>query len=427
MTSRRTPLLALAMLVIASVAGCARDRDDVVTLKFWAMGREGEVVSQLIPDFERRHPGIRIDLQQLPWTAAHEKLLTAFAGDALPDVSQLGNTWIPEMAALDALEPLQPLVDATRGFDAGDFFPGIWDTHVVDDRLLGIPWYVDTRLLFYRTDLLAEAGITAAPRDWNEWRAAMAAIRAHADPKHYAILLPLNEFEPLLNLAIQQPDRLLRDDDTRGNFRSAGFRRAFDFYLEMFRNDWAPPMSDTQIANVWNEFAVGFYAFYMTGPWNIGEFRRRLPESLKDRWSTAALPGPDGPGTAVAGGTGLVVFRSTPHRDAAWTFVRYLTDAEQQRRFHGLTGNLPARRSVWHDPALTGDAQAQAFRVQLERVKAVPKVPEWERIVTAMRLATERVVRGGADVDATLAALDAEVDRILEKRRWIVERKAAPR
>ncbi len=50
----------------------------------------------------------------MPLTAAHEKLLTAFAGDALPDISQLGNTWIPEFATLGALEPLQPYVDASR-------------------------------------------------------------------------------------------------------------------------------------------------------------------------------------------------------------------------------------------------------------------------------------------------------------------------
>ena len=63
-------------------------------------------------------------VQQIPWTAAHEKLLTAFAGDATPDVCQLGNTWIPEFAALDALEPLDDRV-ATSHDDpaAGRLFP----------------------------------------------------------------------------------------------------------------------------------------------------------------------------------------------------------------------------------------------------------------------------------------------------------------
>ena len=216
-------LLAAALLV--GLAGCGKPEANVITLKFWTIGREGEVVAELLPEFERAHPGVHVQVQQIPLTAAHEKLLTAFAGDALPDLSQLGNTWIPELAALGALEPLQPYVDASQVVRADDYFAGIWDTNVVDGRLYGVPWYVDTRLLFYRKDLLAQAGFAAPPRDWDEWRRAMAAIKANVGKDKYAVFLPLNEFEPLLNLAIQQPDPLLRDNGTRGNFQSAGFRQ----------------------------------------------------------------------------------------------------------------------------------------------------------------------------------------------------------
>jgi len=97
---------------ILFLSGCGRSAD-TTTLNFWTIGREGEVVAQMLPEFERAHPGIRIQIQQIPLTAAHEKLLTAFAGDALPDLCQLGNTWVPEFAALGALEPLQPEVAAS--------------------------------------------------------------------------------------------------------------------------------------------------------------------------------------------------------------------------------------------------------------------------------------------------------------------------
>ena len=55
---------------------------------------------QLLPQFHREHPDIHVDVQQIPWTAAHEKLLTAHVGDAFPDFAQIGNTWIPELVAL---------------------------------------------------------------------------------------------------------------------------------------------------------------------------------------------------------------------------------------------------------------------------------------------------------------------------------------
>lgn len=417
------PLL-LLLLLTSLAGGCERKQDDA-TIKFWAMGREAEVVAELLPQFERENPGIKVDLQNIPWTAAHEKLLTAFASDGLPDIFQLGNTWIPEFAALGTLQPLQSYVDASKTVAPSDYFPGIWDTNIVDGQLLGVPWYVDTRLLFYRKDILAEAGFDTPPRDWAEWEQAMAAIKKNVGPKRYAVMLPLNEFEQQLSLALQQDDPLLRDHDNRGNFRSPGFRKTLAFYGNMFDQGWAPPMSETQISNVWDEFFNGFFAFYLSGPWNIREFRKRAPPALKDAWGTMALPGPDGPGAGIAGGTSLVLSRHSARKDASWKLIEFLSRPDVQERFHALIGDLPPRRSTWERPALKNDPLALAFRDQLERVKPTPKVLEWERIVQEMRLASERVVRGGESQDQAVEELDQRVDAILAKRRWMYERDQA--
>ena len=230
------------------------------------MGREGEVVTEILREFERTHPGIRVEVQQLPWTAAHEKLLTAFAGEATPDVCQLGNTWIPEFAALNALEPLGERVAASAVIDPRDYFAGIWDTNVVGGELYGVPWYVDTRLLFYRRDILARAGHATPPRSWADWTTALAAVKRDAGRDRYAILLPLNEFEPLVALALQQSDPLLRDGGRWGNFRSEGFRRTLRFYVDMFRQGFAPPLTNADISNVWNEFGTRLLRVLRVGP-----------------------------------------------------------------------------------------------------------------------------------------------------------------
>src|SRR5262245_5993603 len=73
---------ALVLLALLSSAGCMRsEAGDHTIVRFWAFGREGEVVRELVPEFEKRHPEIRVEVQQIPWTAAHEKLLTAYVGD----------------------------------------------------------------------------------------------------------------------------------------------------------------------------------------------------------------------------------------------------------------------------------------------------------------------------------------------------------
>lgn len=417
---------ALATLIAPLlIAACAEPQARETVIELWAMGREGEVVTELVPEFERTHPGLRVEVQQLPWSAAHEKLLTAFVGGSTPDVAQLGNTWIPEFVALGALDALEPAVAGSEIVREDDYFAGIWDTNRVDGRLYGVPWYIDTRLLFYRRDILASAGYTTPPRSWAEWTEMLAAVKQHVGPERYAILLPLNEFEPLLALGLQQEEPLLRDGGRFGNFRGPGFGRALALYLDMFRRGLAPTATNTQISNVWNEFGRGYFSFYISGPWNIGEFKRRLPAEQQQSWMTAPLPGPDGPGASIAGGASLVVFAASPRKRAAWQLVEYLSRPEVQVRFYELTGNLPPRRSTWRDQRLAGDAHAQAFRDQLERVKPTPKVPEWERIVTEMRLVAELAVHEGLSVEAAAAELDARADRILEKRRWILARRSA--
>lgn len=407
---------ALLLFVSTALSGCGEHRD-ATELRFWAMGRESEVLAELLPDFEREHPGLRVRIEQLPWTAAHEKLLTAVAGDATPDLCQLGNTWIPELVALRALEPLDARLAATPAIDRSDYFEGIWQTNLMRDVAYGVPWYVDTRLLFYRSDLLRQAGFAAPPRSWAEWRQMLASITAQSHGERFGVLLPLNEFEPLLALALQQPEPLLADGGLRGNFANPGFERTLGFYVGMFRDHYAPPVGNAQIANVWTEFGKGYFTFYISGPWNIGEFQRRLPPELAGRWMTAPLPGPDGPGASIAGGASLAIFRRSTHQAEAWQLIEYLSRPAVQQRFHQLTGDLPPRRSVWAAPQLAQDPYARAFRDQLERARPTPRVPEWEQIVTEMRIVAERVVRGEFSVHDGAVELDARANRILAKRR----------
>ena len=413
---------ALIACLLALLAGCGNSDDGREVVRFWAMGREGEVVAQLIPEFERLNPGIRVEVQQIPFISAHEKLLTAFAGDATPDVSQLGSSWVAEMVALGALEPLDARLRSSPAIDPRDYFQGPMRGNVVAGRTWGLPWYADTRLLFYRSDLLHAAGFSAPPASWAEWLRAMRAIKARAAPGDYAILLPINEYEPLLALALQQREPLLRDGDRYGNFRSPGFTRASDFYFGLFREGLAPPLSNTQISNVHDEFARGRFAFYISGPWQIGEFQRRLPPERQGDWMTAPLPGPNGPGASIAGGSSLVIFARSAHKDAAWRLIEYLSRPDVQLRFFEESGDLPARRSVWRAPILARDRYAAAFRDQLERAVPPPAVPEWERIGQQMRIVGERAVAGQITPVVFRATLDADTDRILERHRWMLAR-----
>ena len=430
--------MALSIAVAMAGAACTDDASERDTVVLWAMGTEAEVADQLLDGFRAEHPTIPVRVQALPWSAAHEKLLTAFVGDSMPDVFQLGNTWVPELAMLGALEPLDDRIEASTLVTRSDYFEGSLVPNELEGRLLALPWYVDTRLLFYRRDLLEQVGVTDAPRTWEEWRVAMKRVR-DAAPKtgadsRYGVFLPIEEWQTPVILSLQQGAQLLRDDDSYGNFRSPEVRRAVEFYVGLFRSDLAPQKSDAQVANIYREFAAGYFAYFVTGPWNLAELSKRLPTELADAWATAPMPAPSGPapvvsvpevpvpgvsvpGVSVSGGASLAISATSTRKDSAWKLVEYLSSTPMQVRFYSQSGDLPPRRSAWQAPELANDPRTQAFRTQLDHLASTPKIPEWERIAAKMKLHLERIVRGDASVDEALAELDADVDAILAKRR----------
>lgn len=410
-------------MVCLSLPSCARRGADE-PLVFWAMGSEAVAAEAVLEGFRRSNPDVAVRVQRVPWSAAHEKLLTAHVGGSIPDVFQLGSTWVAELATLGALEPLDARVAASPVVLRADFFEGALAANEIDGQLVALPWYVDTRLLFYRRDLLERAGERMAPSSWRGWDQAMRRVRetpSEDGTRPFGIFLPIDEWQTPVILVLQQGGSLLREGDTRGNFRSPEVRRAFAFYVSLFEGDLAPRRAEAQLANLYREFAAGYFAFLVTGPWNLREMANRLPPELADVWATAPMPGPDGPSTSIAGGASLAISSASRRKDDAWRLVEYLSSAAVQAEFRKLSGDLPSRRSAWELAGEPTDARSAAFRAQLDRLASTPRIPEWERIASKITLHLERLVREEASLDEVLESLDADVDAILEKRRSLVQ------
>ncbi len=420
-----TNIIALLLLVTISQLGCRSSTSTETVIVFWAMGAEGENVQKLIPEFERRNPGIRIKVQSIPWTAAHEKLLTAYAGNSTPDVSQLGNTWIPEFTLLNAIENLNSGIEKSSIVKKENYFEGIWETNVMDDIPYGIPWYVDTRVMFYRKDILEQAGYKNPPATWDEWFDASMKIKQLAEGKEkYAILLPTNEWVPFVVTGLQNGSTLLKEDNRYGDFSGEKFTKAFKYIMRFYQKKLAP-VGITQVTNIYQGMAEGFFAMYITGPWNIGEFQKRMPRALQDKWTTAPLPGPNeiSPGVSLAGGASLVIFRNSTKKEQAWKFIEYLSAVQQQLEFYKVTGNLPAVKEAWNDTLFMNNVYVKAFYEQFKHVVPTPKISEWEQIAMKVQQYAEFASAQKMSVNQALAELDKEVNIILEKRRWMLNRK----
>src|SRR5918995_480699 len=178
--------LALAATLALVIGACGRGDDDddaggeqpeapegeaTGAIQVWAMGTEGENLGVLAEDFMAEFPDVNVEVTAIPWDAAHDRIVNAIAAAEVPDASLIGTTWMGEFAKLDGLEPTPDSIDS------GAFFEGAWDTTVVDGVSYGVPWYVETRVVYYRTDLAEKGGVTEPPENWEELTALAQAMQ----------------------------------------------------------------------------------------------------------------------------------------------------------------------------------------------------------------------------------------------------------
>ncbi len=381
-------------------------------LRFWATSYEGDYSPHLMPAFTAA-TGIEVDVQSVPSTAAHEKMLTAYAGSVLPDVFMLPSGWIGEFATIGALAPV-PLPDLVT-----DIVPAALALAQVEGKNWAVPWAAAPQVQFYRRDLLQDAGYASMPTSWNAWREMGRTIKRRR-PDEFVFLTLLNWPDTLFSMLYQTGASMLRDNNTRGNFRSAEAEAAFAFYLSLFTENLAPRALSTEVQDPFAAFAQGRYAVWPSWPTLLLDLHRRRAEIPADRWAVARLAGPNGPGPAAMIASNVAVSAATARPQAAWALVRHLTSTASELRFQQLIGNLPARASAWASPQLRAPV-LRPFAEQMREPAMAPKIIEWERIQIEVQLVAERVVRGLLTIPQALATIDGRIDQILAKRRALVE------
>src|SRR5438105_4157031 len=160
-----------------------------VTLSVWAMGDEGDKLgkSDILQQFQKDNPNIKVNVTAIPWNVAHDKLITAVAGKQTPDVTQLGSTWAGEFSKLNAMD------DVPSAIKSSDFYQAAIDAGSYNGKLVGVPWYVDTRVLYYRSDLAQQAGMSQAPQTWDDLHKLAQAY--HSGGSKYGISLSSNNWQ----------------------------------------------------------------------------------------------------------------------------------------------------------------------------------------------------------------------------------------
>ncbi|MDQ6772353.1 MAG: sugar ABC transporter substrate-binding protein [Candidatus Dormibacteraeota bacterium] len=396
--ARASWVLALVGMTVAVACGNGSSGSGTasapVTLSMWAMGDEGDKLptSTVMQAFLKANPNIKVNVTAIPWSVAHDKLVTAVAGRQTPDLSLMGTTWMGEFAKIGVLDQIPSSVNK------GDFYPGAWTAVVANGKAIGVPWYVDTRTVFYRTDLAQKAGITSAPQTWSDLLKLAQAYKTSG--AQYGIYLQSNDDQEWLPFLYSAGGDVMQN----GKFTldSQASVKSLTEWVKYFQQGLTPK-SEAQGFDVTQTFTSGATPMFISGPWQISTMQKNDPQ-IAGKWAVARVP-KDLSSTSWAGGGDLAVFKSSQHRDAAWKLVQFMTQSQQQINWFKTINDLPAVKASWSDPALSGDQNLKVYGDQLTSTKAPPAIAEWTEIDTQINDWLEKASVGQVTPAAAAAGM----------------------
>jgi multiple sugar transport system substrate-binding protein len=359
------------------------------SITVWAMGTEGDKLGALAKQFMAKYPDVKVRVTPVSWDVAHDKILTSIAGNKTPDVSLVGTTWMAEFAQTGALD------QTPSDLHKSSFLPNAWKTVNVDGTDYGVPWYVETRVLYYRTDLAKKAGWTHPPQTWDDLKKLAEDYKQKAGTEHGIALAP-NNWQELLPFAWQAGSKVASPDGTF-HLDDAGMKKALAFDKSFF-DEGLTPSRVPQGFDVTQGFINGTDPMFFSGPWHLGLIRDQGGAKMDGKWGIALMPKNE-TRTSFLGGGDLAVFKDSKNKAAAWKFVEWLSQPAVQAKWFGMVGDLPAVKGAYDNGQLASDPHLQLFRQQLDDANPPPVLAKWEEVASAMNDIQEKVTTGGLSPD----------------------------
>jgi multiple sugar transport system substrate-binding protein len=372
------------------------------TLTVWAMGNEGVKLKDLADAFVKDNPGVTVNVTPVDWGQAVAKLQTAIAGHQTPDVSQMGTDMMGQFAATGALEPVP------ANFQASTFFDSAWNTNIVNGTVVGVPWYVETRLLYYRTDVAEKAGITAPPATWDDLMAMARAMQSKGGAT-WGISLGTQNWQEYLPFLWSNGGDVM---DASGAFQinSPQAVEALTYYNSFF-TEGLSPKSVPEGFDITPAFVAGTHPMFFSGPWHLGLIKSAGGAGFDAKWTIAPMPKKES-STSFLGGSNLVVYKDSANKDLAWAFVQYLTDPKTQVAWYADVTDLPAVQTAWDDPSLKSDPNVAMFGEQLKSTQAQPAIATWSEIATGLNSTLEKMNTGSLAPQAAADEMQQEAVKV---------------
>lgn len=367
-----------------------------------------------LPEFERRS-GRRVQVAgALPHPALNARVAEEFGrGTAAYDLISTHTKYAPSQR-----QWLTPLDGDLTEEELAAFHPGVLDLARIDGALYGLPRNLDVKLLYYRTDLFAEAGLTV-PQTWDALAAA--ARRLTRAPGLYGFAFPGREsglFGHFFELHAMAGGRLF-DEGMRPGVEGEAGRWALGLLVDLYRRGAAPPETpEWHYDEVASCFRSGRAAMTTDWPGGFYTYEDEALSAVGEVFDLALYPaGPSGR-RIYAGSHTFAIPVTARDRAASLELLRFLTSEESQR-LESERGSLPVRPAVLSGvraQAPPGSRLARRWALLEESIGAAlfpPALARWPGVEEAIWRAARAALLGELSVDGALAEMTAGMRRAL--------------
>ena len=380
---------------------------EVVFWQFWPVG----VIQPLLDEFQKQNPTITVRMEQLAWQRGLEKITAAMASGNMPDLCELGSTWMPRMLASGAL------ADWSAG--VADLKPQLrgWPICSVGDAAYGVPWVLGTRALFYNHTLFAEAGLdsTKPPATWDELLDAATRINELGKGIHgfgvqggerYVL------FKKFMPFAWSNGGTILSEDLAHSTFDSPQNREALEFYVKLAKAG----IVDRQGA-LDREFKEGRLGLEVSGAWLFKSIPKDSPGL---RYGVTLIPSPaedQGTHASFAGGEVLVSFRASKNKPGALQLARFLVRPENALALAEAAKSVePATIAADSSAYYRQHPEEQVMIRQFQTSYPTPNHPAWVEMEAAIEDEVEQALDGKKTPAQAVADASRKLDELASKR-----------
>jgi len=418
-------ILLVGMMVISlGLAGCGQKqaskptdtpvKAEPITLTFWHTmnTEETETLADIVKDFETKNSGIKIEMQQVPFSDAQNKYKVAAQAGNAPDVFRAEIAWTPEYAAMGLLLPVDNFLSAE---DRADYLPAPMKYNIYNGKTWGVPQVTDALALLYNKRMFKEAGIEAPPQTMDEF-VAIAKKLTNPAKGQYGFVLRGDSywFQPFLWAF----GGGLIDENKNIFINTPAAVEGLKFMIDL-RDRYQVVPKDIDYANDYVNMMTGFkegkFAMIFNGPWATSDILGGKEFQDKANFGVAPIPkGPKGQGSPV-GGHNYVISANTKNAEAAWKFITHINSKENQAKFAVRNNLLPTRRSAYEDPAVKANEILQGFKAQMEVATNRPVIPEGGAIYTDFTPNIQAALSKKLKPEEALANIEAAWQKLLKK------------